>query len=298
VPEKVIGVAVRIGRALQGLVATQTWESFLPELAAKKHSLLMIGKPGVGKTTVLREIARILSNDPSLVVCVVDKTNEIAGDGNAPHPAIGKSRWMPVGRPNLQHEIMRECVENQSPDVIIVDEISTLQEVTAARTIAQRGVMLIATVHGSTIAEIINCKERGSLTGGTALVTLSGKEADRRPDKHKQVQKRAREPVFHTVLELSSRSSWIYHPNVKDAVDSYLEGTTLEAQMLHPGKSIDVTAIPEEGCFLYCTKCRLHKSCSQHNHTSTAARGSPPRFGGNHKTSRSGGQRMKGGFHS
>ena len=72
---------------------------------------------------------------------------------------------------------MREAVENQTPDVIIVDEISTPQEVEAARTISQRGVQLIATVHGRTLPEVIMCKERGSLLGGMASVTLSGNEA-------------------------------------------------------------------------------------------------------------------------
>lgn len=257
VPEKVIGVAVRVGRALQGLVGTQTWDSFLPELAAKKQSLLLVGRPGVGKTTVLREVARLLADDPTLNVVVVDKTCEIAGDGNAPHAAIGRARWMPVGRPNLQHVIMREAVENQSPDVILVDEISTSQEVDAARTIAQRGVMLIATVHGQSVPEIVNCRERGALTGGCATVTLSGREADRRPDKRKQVLKRAREPIFHAVLELRTRSTWIYHPNVKDAVDAYLDGLPFEAQMLRPGKAIAVMAIPQEGVFEYCTQCGL-----------------------------------------
>ena len=150
VPEKVLGVAVRVGRAMQGLVETMAWKSFLVDMARQKQSLVLIGKPGVGKTTCLREIARILAEDRTLNVVVVDKTCEIAGDGDTPHSAIGRARWMPVGKPNMQHHIMREAVENQTPDVIIVDEISTPQEVEAARTIAQRGVQLIATVHGRT----------------------------------------------------------------------------------------------------------------------------------------------------
>ena len=164
-PERVIGVAVRVGRSMDGLLETMAWGSFLPDLAKSRQSLLLIGKPGVGKTTVLRQIARTFSENSNLEVVVVDKTCEIAGDGDMPHPAIGQSRWMPVGIPGKQHEIMREAVENQSPDVIIVDEISTMAEVQAARTIAQRGVMLIATVHGATLPELINCKERGTLTG-------------------------------------------------------------------------------------------------------------------------------------
>ena len=195
---------------------------------------------------------------------VVDKTCEIAGDGDAPHHAIGKARWMPVGRPNMQHTIMREAVENQTPDVIIVDEISTPQEVEAARTIAQRGVQLIATVHGRTLPEVISCKERGSLLGGIASVTLSGNEAERRFDKRKQVQKRAREPIFSAALELHGRSKWIFHPNVKDAVDAYLEGEPSDAQLLRPGKAVAVASIPGEGIFNYCVACGVQGTCPLH----------------------------------
>ena len=216
------------------------------------------------KTTCLREIARILANDRTLNVVVVDKTCEIAGDGDSPHSAIGRARWMPVGRPNMQHQIMLEAVENQTPDVIIVDEISTPQEVEAARTIAQRGVQLIATVHGRTLPELIMCKERGNLVGGMASVTLSGHEAERRFDKRKQVQKRAREPIFTAALELHSRSRWIFHPNVKDAVDSYVEGEPSDAQMLTPGKAISVASIPGEGIFEYCIACGHGATCSLH----------------------------------
>jgi stage III sporulation protein SpoIIIAA len=263
-PEKVIGVAVRVGRSLQGLLETMTWESFLLDLANKKQSLLLIGKPGVGKTTVLRQIARMLSEQDHLEVVVVDKTCEIAGDGDLPHPAIGQARWMPVGVPGKQHEIMREAVENQSPDVIIVDEISTPAEVQAARTIAQRGVMLIATVHGRTLPELINCKERGLLMGGVASVTLSGQEAERRFDKRKQVQKRAQEPVFSAALELHGRSKWIYHASIKDAADAYFEGEPCNAQELQPGRAIAVAAIPGEGEFEYCRACGLGRTCSVH----------------------------------
>jgi nucleoside-triphosphatase THEP1 len=263
-PERVIGVAVRVGRSLQGLLETMAWGSFLKDLADSKQSLLLIGKPGVGKTTVLRQIARILSEQAHLEVVVVDKTCEIAGDGDMPHPAIGQSRWMPVGVPGRQHEIMREAVENQSPDVIIVDELSTQQEVQAARTIAQRGVMLIATVHGITLPELMNCKERGALTGGVASVTLSGREADRRFDKRKQVQKRSQEPVFKAALELHSRSKWIYHPSIKEASDSYFEGDPCNAQELQPGRSISIAAIPGEGVFEYCRACGLGRTCSDH----------------------------------
>ena len=182
----------------------------------------------------------------------------------APHPCIGNSRWMPVGVVGKQHEIMREAVENQSPDVIIVDEISTHQEVHAARTIAQRGVMLIATVHGVTLPELIQCKERGILTGGVASVTLSGQEAERRFDKRKQVQKRAQEPVFSAAMELHSRSKWVYHPSIKEAADAYFEGDPCNAEEFSPGRSMSIAAIPGEGLFEYCHECGLGPTCSEH----------------------------------
>lgn len=141
------------------------------------------------KTTVLREMARILASDTSLNVVVVDKSCEIAGDGMQPHAAIGNARWMPVGVPDLQHMIMREAVENQAPDVVLVDDVSTPQEVEAAKAIARRGVQLIASVHGRTLPEIVLCRERGSLVGGCATVTLSGMEAERRFDKRTRVKK-------------------------------------------------------------------------------------------------------------
>jgi len=278
-PEKVLGVAVRVGRATSGLMATMAWKTFLIEMAQRKQSLLLIGRPGVGKTTCLREIARTLADDNRLNVVVVDKTCEIAGDGDEPHPAIGKARWMPVGRPNLQHTLMREAVENQSPDVIIVDEISTPQEVEAARTISQRGVQLIATVHGRTLPEVMTCKERGNLVGGVASVTLSGSEAERRYDKRKQVLKRAREPVFTAALELRSRSDWIYHPSIKEAVDGYLEGEPVDAQQLTPGKSTAIAAIPGEGIFEYCAACGgMAGTCPDHRGGHTG--GSAPEYGG------------------
>lgn len=267
--EKVLGVTVRVGRAMEGLMDTMAnGMTFLEPLVRYRHSLLLIGRPGVGKSTALREIACILSQDPQLVVVVVDKTKELAGDGETPHPAIGSSRWMPVGLRNKQHEIMLEAVENQSPDVVIVDEISTPEEVKAAQTIAQRGVMLIATVHGNTLPELIKDSERSRLVGGCVTVTLSGREADKRNDKRKQVLKRAREPVFSAALELHKRSQWIFHPKIPQAVDDYLENkANHEAVLLEPGKASQVTAIPEEGIFEYCVKCPLAGGqflCSEH----------------------------------
>ena len=169
------------GLSTNGLGAFDSGRQFLSSLDKKVNplsskSLLLIGKPGVGKTTLLRELAQNLSDDMSRVVCVVDKTCEIAGDGESPHHAIGSSRWMPVSRPGLQAQILRECVENQSPDIIICDEISTSEEVECVRSISQRGVCLIATVHGSTLPELVNDGERRNLVGGQSNVTLTGEK--------------------------------------------------------------------------------------------------------------------------
>ena len=236
---------------------------FLYDLAYRNKSLLIIGKPGVGKTTALREIASILSQNKYLNTVVVDKTCEIAGDGLEPHPAIGRARWMPVGQANHQATIMREAVENQTPDCIIVDEISSRDEVGAAKTIAQRGVQLIATVHGTTLPEVLHCRERGDLLGGCSTVTLSGREADRRKDKRKEVLKRGKEPIFSAAIELHSRTRWIYHPVIKKAVDAYLEGESCGAEQLEPGRAIACTSIPADGCFEYST---MHNPFQNTNH--------------------------------
>lgn len=273
-PVAVLGVAVRVGRALQGLIETMTGgPQFLYDLALKHESLLIIGKPGVGKTTALREIANILSQNRYLNTVVVDKTCEIAGDGLEPHPAIGRARWMPVGKANMQATIMREAVENQTPDCIIVDEISSKDEVDAAKTIAQRGVQLIATVHGTSLPEVLHCRERGILLGGCSIVTLSGMEANRRHDKRKQVLKRGREPIFHAAIELHSRTKWVYHPSIKEAVDAYLEGETCDAQLLEPGRAIACKSIPADGSFKYTTECSYSSKENQKKQQSSQQQG-------------------------
>lgn len=298
VPVKVLGVTVRVGRAMVGLLQTMTGgSSFLEPLAHRGSSLLLIGKPGVGKTTALREIASILSQDPSLRVVVVDKSLEIAGDADVPHPAIGKSRWMPVGVPGMQHEIMLEAVENQSPDVVIVDEISNDKEVRAAQTIAQRGVMLIATVHGSTIAELIMDRERSALVGGCSTVTLSGREADRRSDKKKQVLKRSKEPVFQTALELCDQKNWIYHNNVAAVVDDYLDKEDGTAVLLQPGRATELAALPVDGQLEYCCNCHSGYRCDAHPRQnrrpqpSSRLRGSHPFGGSGKKKGKNGGNK-------
>lgn len=269
-PEKVIGITVRVGRAMEGLLQTMaSGTKFFEPIIANRHSLLIIGRPGVGKSTALREIAYVLSQNQHLTVVLVDKSKELGGDGETPHPAIGNCRWMPVGKRNMQHEIMLEAVENQSPDVVIVDEISNKEEVRAAETIAQRGIMLIATVHGNTIPELISDHERGPLVGNCASVTLSGREADKRADKAKQVLKRKKEPVFQAALELHSRTTWIFHNNVKDCIDAYLDNEVCNAIRLNPGEAVGTTAIPSEGMFVYCDECTSEITCKEHFATTT-----------------------------
>jgi len=295
-PVQVLGVAVRVGRALQGLIETMTGgPQFLFDLAHKHQSLLIIGKPGVGKTTALREIANMLSQNRYLNTVVVDKTCELAGDGLEPHPAIGRARWMPVGKADMQAHIMREAVENQSPDCIIVDEISSSAEVDAAKTIAQRGVMLIATVHGTTLPEVLHCRERGDLVGGCAVVTLSGHQAEKRKDKRKQVLKRGKEPIFHAAIELHSRTRWIYHPKIKDAVDNYLEGDTTEAQQLEPGRAVACTSIPSDGTFEYSTERNLHNNNRHKFHGQNQNQNVQPSFKKKNKKNKQSSQQQGGG---
>lgn len=260
--DHVLGVTARVGRVVQGTV--ERMAAFMLQKEFDNKSLVLIGRPGVGKTTVLREYARLLSADTRLNVIVVDKTCELAGDSATPHSAIGSARWMPVGKPHMQHQVLREAVENQSPDVIIVDEISTPDEVEAARSIAQRGVRLIATIHGDTLPEILNCRERGNLLGGQTSVTLSDGAAAQRADRRKTVQKRLREPVFQHVLELHERERWIFHPNVKTATDSYLNGEPVDAEELFPGMRHKIVAVPDEDHFTYCRECARGHECAAH----------------------------------
>eukprot|EP01063_Lacrimia_lanifica_P005817 TRINITY_DN13512_c0_g1_i1.p1 TRINITY_DN13512_c0_g1~~TRINITY_DN13512_c0_g1_i1.p1 ORF type:complete len:455 (+),score=95.47 TRINITY_DN13512_c0_g1_i1:170-1534(+) len=292
----VLGITARIGRVIYGLVECMAPVLLHPRAA----SLLLIGRPGVGKTTVLRELARLLSDQVNLNVVVVDKSCEIAGDGLEPHKAIGSARWMPVGIPDHQASIMREAVENQSPDVVIVDEISTAEEVAAARTIAQRGVRLIASVHGVTLPDISNCKERGALVGGQHTVTVSGREADLRADKQKSVQKRLRDPVFLTAVELHERERWVYHPDVKGAMDFYFDHLPVECEELTPGRATRTRAVRVECGFDYCDDCQVGRRCAAHKLSYTGGGGEGAydfdqnrEFGG--YGGRRGGDRRRGG---
>ena len=213
----IVGLTCRVGRAVFGTVA------MVRDLLDSGESLLLMGRPGVGKTTALREIARVLADDLGKRVVVIDTSNEIAGDGDIPHPAIGGARRMQVARPELQHQVMIEAVENHMPEVIVIDEIGTELEAQAARTIAERGVMLVATAHGNAIENLIKNPTLSDLVGGIQAVTLGDEEARRRRTQ-KTVLERAAEPTFAMAVEMHSRHRWHVHRDVARTVDMLLRG--------------------------------------------------------------------------
>ena len=219
----VVGLTCRIGRAVFGTVA------MVRDLLDSGESLLLMGRPGVGKTTALREIARVLADDLHQRVVVIDTSNEITGDGDIPHPAIGRARRMQVARPELQHQVMIEAVENHMPEVIVIDEIGTELEAQAARTIAERGVMLVATAHGNALANLIKNPTLSDLVGGIQSVTLGDDEARRRRTQ-KTVLERAAEPTFPVAIEMHSRNRWAVHIDVAATVDQLLRGLPARAQ--------------------------------------------------------------------
>jgi len=204
---------------------------------------------------VLREFARLLSDQDDRTVVVVDKTSEIAGATNEAHPAIGPCRWVPVDDPKNQHAFMRLAVENLSPDTVMVDEISTSQECDSAKTISQRGVQLVATCHGKSMTELVNDEDRSGLVGGVKSVTLSKQEVDSRVARggggEKQVMMRKYEPLFGMVIELHTRELWYVHRNPKEAVDAYLRREPVLALRATPGKLEQVVAHPTEEGFRY-----------------------------------------------
>ena len=213
----VVGLTCRVGRAVFGTVA------LVRDLLDGGQSLLLMGRPGVGKTTALREIARVLADDLQRRVVVIDTSNEIAGDGDIPHPAIGRARRMQVARPEHQHQVMIEAVENHMPEVIVIDEIGTELEAQAARTIAERGVMLVATAHGNALANLIKNPTLSDLVGGIQSVTLGDDEARRRRSQ-KTVLERSAEPTFPVAVEMHSRQRWAVHTDVASTVDQLLRG--------------------------------------------------------------------------
>jgi stage III sporulation protein SpoIIIAA len=213
----VIGLTCRVGRAIFGTIG------MIRDLVETGQSILMLGRPGVGKTTALREITRVLADELGKRVVIIDTSNEIAGDGDIPHPAIGRARRMQVSRPELQHQVMIEAVENHMPEVIVIDEIGTELEALAARTIAERGVQLVGTAHGNRIENLIKNPTLSDLVGGIQSVTLGDDEARRRGSQ-KSVLERKAPPTFDIAIEMLERQKWVIHENVSDSVDNLLRG--------------------------------------------------------------------------
>src|SRR5690349_15756074 len=204
---KVIGLTCRVGRAVFGTI------TILRDLIESGQSVLLLGRPGVGKTTMLRETARVLAEELRKRVVIVDTSNEIAGDGDIPHPGIGRARRMQVRRPSEQHGVMIEAVENHMPEVIVIDEIGTELEAQAARTIAERGVQLIGTAHGNTLENLMMNPTLSDLIGGIQSVTLSDEEARRRGTQ-KSVLERKAPPTFDVLVEQEERHLLGIHHNV------------------------------------------------------------------------------------
>ncbi len=214
---EIVGLTLRVGRAVFGTI------DLIRDLIERGASVLMLGPPGVGKTTKLREIARVLADDFGKRVIVIDTSNEIAGDGDIPHPAIGGARRMQVPHPDRQHAVMIEAVENHMPEVVIVDEIGRAEEAVAARSIAERGVQLIGTAHGNTLENILKNPTLSDLVGGIQTVTLSDEEARLRRTQ-KTVSERKAPPTFNAVVEIVNRDEVIVHPDTAQAVDRLLRG--------------------------------------------------------------------------
>lgn len=291
----VIGVNVRVGRSTLGVTMQMCpWLTSpkslrvapgQPSMSLKGRSILFVGRPGAGKTTLLREMAQALSRVSSNIatestVVVVDKINEIAGDFEVPHACIGEARWMPCGSPELHAKVMQEAVEYAAPDVVLVDEICNAAEVEAACQIVDRGVTLIATVHGNTLVDILNCPVRQVLLGGLQAKSPGGLElmSLQQDGRHTKANSMRRStPAFDVIIELHQKDRWILHPDARYAVDNHLRGEPIEAVELRPGLAIATLGIPVDGGLNYCYDCTPGRRCSLHQDLSRAAspRGAP-----------------------
>jgi len=219
---QVVGLTCRVGRAVYGTI------EIIQDVIESSSSILLLGRPGVGKTTMLREAARVLAENRRVVV--VDTSNEIGGDGDIPHPAVGRARRMQVENPMLQHEVMIEAVENHNPETIVIDEIGREAEALAARTIAERGVQLIGTAHGNTLDNLLLNPTLADLVGGIESVTLSDEEARRRGTQ-KTVLERRSPPTFNVLIEILQRERLSVHDDVADSVDALLRGERLKPEL-------------------------------------------------------------------
>ncbi|GAB4217541.1 MAG: AAA family ATPase [Synechococcales cyanobacterium] len=221
---KVIGLTCRVGRCVFGSIA------MIHDLVEQGKSLLLLGRPGVGKTTALREVARVLADQFHKRVIIIDTSNEIAGDGDIPHPGIGRARRMQVAKPEDQHRIMIEAVENHMPEVVVIDEIGTELEAQAARTIAERGVQLVATAHGNQMENLIKNPTLCDLVGGIQSVTLGDEEARRRGSQ-KTVLERKAPPTFDIAVEMTTRTRWVIYEDVASTVDDLLRSRDPQVQI-------------------------------------------------------------------
>ena len=220
----VIGLTCRVGRAMYGTINS------IRDLLESGKSILILGKPGVGKTTMVREIARVLANEMEKRVVIIDTSNEIAGDSDVPHIGIGRARRMQVSKTDLQHRVMIEAVENHMPEVIVIDEIGTELEARAAQTIAERGVQLIGTAHGNYLGSLIKNPILSDLVGGIQYVTLSDEEARRRGTQ-KSILERKGPSAFQLAIEINDRLVWTIHERIEESVDMILQGMDPKQQV-------------------------------------------------------------------
>jgi stage III sporulation protein SpoIIIAA len=219
---QVVGLTCRVGRAVSGTI------DIIEDIVNEGQSILLLGRPGVGKTTMLREMARIVAEGKRVII--VDTSNEIGGDGDIPHPAVGRARRMQVPRPSHQHEIMIEAVENHNPEVIVIDEIGREREAEAARTINERGVQLIGTAHGNSLENLLLNPTLSDLVGGIESVTLSDEEARRRGTQKTVLERRA-PPTFDVLIEIQARQRLAIHRDVAAAVDAMLRGWPSDVEL-------------------------------------------------------------------
>nr|YP_009315372.1 Hypothetical protein ycf45 [Yamadaella caenomyce]SCW23827.1 Hypothetical protein ycf45 [Yamadaella caenomyce] len=256
----VVGLTCRVGRAVFGTI------SMIRDLLETEQSILLLGRPGVGKTTAIREIARVLADEMEKRVVIIDTSNEIAGDGDIPHPAIGRARRMQVACPEQQHQVMIEAVENHMPEVIIIDEIGTELESLAARTIAERGVQLVGTAHGNYLDSLVKNPTLSDLVGGIQYVTLGDDEAKRRGTQ-KSVLERKASPAFQIAIEIHQRDNWVIHEKVHETVDQILQGHQIFVQRRQMDGSIVSITCEESGAEVHSYKKTKNRSAFEPGYT-------------------------------